>query len=316
MRRSWSRFRFSWRISSTIRKRNKSTEELKKHGDRNKNEIIEENKKVLKESHQDLTEKISKALNSTVQLVFQESFEQKVFDETGYTLQQIKIFAKQASKQSESYLDIGNSYFLLNDFELAVTNFTAGIENSPTELLWQFHLNRAIALDFIESDYKIEDLKNLNSKVYYNYHQIFEKSKYDKSIEDFSKAIELNPSYPTYFGRGKIYKKLKHYPEAIEDFSKAIELNEKFADAYQNRGIIYCELGLLAEDKFNNRKRLLYFERSSSDFDRSIELEPKNPIFRTNRAKFYNIQESTTVLSKKVIKPLKSIAIYPQRIQN
>ena len=67
-------------------------------------------------------------------------------------------------------------------------------------------------------------------------------SKYDLqdyrgAIQDYSKAIELDPSdAEAYYNRGLAKRKLQDYRGAIQDYSKAIELDPSFANAYNNRG--------------------------------------------------------------------------------
>ena len=63
---------------------------------------------------------------------------------------------------------------------------------------------------------------------------------YSESIEDYSKAIELEPKLLFAYsklGEVKLDILVKDYKGAIKDFSKAIELDNKFAEAYNNRGI-------------------------------------------------------------------------------
>ena len=64
-----------------------------------------------------------------------------------------------------------------------------------------------------------------------------------KDIEDYSKAIELNPDDYAYLNRGIAKVDLKDYEGAIEDYSKAIELNPDYAKAYYKRGIAKGNLG-------------------------------------------------------------------------
>ena len=46
-----------------------------------------------------------------------------------------------------------------------------------------------------------------------------------QAIEDYSKAIELNPSYTSaYYNRGLAYDKLRAFKQAIEDFRKFIDI--------------------------------------------------------------------------------------------
>lgn len=66
---------------------------------------------------------------------------------------------------------------------------------------------------------------------------------YALAILDFNKAIELNPSALAYFGRGLTYSLMGLYDLAIPDFSKAIELDHSFAQAYYNRAGAYYNTG-------------------------------------------------------------------------
>ena len=43
--------------------------------------------------------------------------------------------------------------------------------------------------------------------------------------------------------RGATYYQIGDYDRAIEDYSKAIELNANYVDAYLNRGITYNDKG-------------------------------------------------------------------------
>ena len=66
---------------------------------------------------------------------------------------------------------------------------------------------------------------------------------YEESLTAFDLAVESNPSYLTFFQRGRTLMKVKKYPEAIVDFSKVLELNPKMKDAYFYRGRAYKKIG-------------------------------------------------------------------------
>jgi len=58
------------------------------------------------------------------------------------------------------------------------------------------------------------------------------------AIEDYNKAIEIKPRYAdAYSDRGVVKDKLGDYKGAIEDYNKAIEINPKYSKAYNNRGV-------------------------------------------------------------------------------
>ena len=59
--------------------------------------------------------------------------------------------------------------------------------------------------------------------------------KYQEAIENFNKAIELDPnSVSFYFARGDVYEILRKYEEAINDYNKAIELDPNCKFAIEN----------------------------------------------------------------------------------
>ena len=64
------------------------------------------------------------------------------------------------------------------------------------------------------------------------------------AIEDYSKAIELDPNYwNAYNNRANSKILLKDYNGAIADFTKTIELNPDFTSAYLDRGSSKEQLG-------------------------------------------------------------------------
>jgi tetratricopeptide (TPR) repeat protein len=96
---------------------------------------------------------------------------------------------------------------------------------------------------------------------------------YSKAEEDYSKALELNPSYlDAYLRRGTLrYKVIKNLKEAEADFDKAVELAPECAEAYLHRGIVKCHL--------------LKFDRALPDFNKSVELNPYDERALYNRGK-------------------------------
>lgn len=71
----------------------------------------------------------------------------------------------------------------------------------------------------------------------------FQKKEYQEAINDYTKAIEINPDYAdAYFYRGCAKHKLKNYRGALADFSRAIQINPNYVDAYYYRGIVKDDL--------------------------------------------------------------------------
>jgi tetratricopeptide (TPR) repeat protein len=93
---------------------------------------------------------------------------------------------------------------------------------------------------------------------------------YQGAINDFNKAINLNPHFTkAYFNRGKVKDYLGDHLGAIEDFNKVIEFNLKLEDAFNNRRVEKVERG--------------YYESVIKDFTQAIKLNPKNEKAYYNR---------------------------------
>ena len=97
---------------------------------------------------------------------------------------------------------------------------------------------------------------------------------YDLAIADYTRAIQLNPSFAeAYNNRGTVYSQKGDYRHAIVDISKAIELNPNFADAYSNRGLFHSLKG--------------DYVRAIVDLDKAMELNPNYATAYNNRGLTY-----------------------------
>ena len=103
--------------------------------------------------------------------------------------------------------------------------------------------------------------------------------KYKKSIEFYSKAIELRPIAIAYSNRGCAYNALGEREKAIQDYTKAIELNPNYMNAYYNRGCAYSALG----------ER----EKAIQDYTKAIELNPNYMNAYYNRGNAYDALEES-----------------------
>ena len=90
-----------------------------------------------------------------------------------------------------------------------------------------------------------------------------EKGDYDRAIEGYTEAIQLNPDYVyAYYNRGSVYREKEDYDRAIEDFTTAIDLKPDLVEAYYNRGVAYYE-----------RRE---FAQSIEDYSKTIDLKPES----------------------------------------
>ncbi len=83
---------------------------------------------------------------------------------------------------------------------------------------------------------------------------------YSKAIIEYSKAIELDPSYATaYYFRGSAYHDMLDHPSAISDYSKAIEKDQEYTLAYVFRGQAYRQIG--------------EYEKAQQDYEKAASLD-------------------------------------------
>ena len=99
------------------------------------------------------------------------------------------------------------------------------------------------------------------------------KGEYDKAIEDFTKAIEFDPTFTwAYHERGSAYDLKGEDSKAISDLNKAIEIDQ-YGDAFFARGHFYSKKG--------------DYDKAIADFTRAIEMSPTYAIAYQMRAKAY-----------------------------
>lgn len=67
---------------------------------------------------------------------------------------------------------------------------------------------------------------------------------YDKAIEFYTKAIEVNPTVAVYYGnRSFAYLKTECFGYALTDASKAIDLDKNYVKGYYRRAAAHMSLG-------------------------------------------------------------------------
>ncbi|MDB4614450.1 tetratricopeptide repeat protein [bacterium] len=93
---------------------------------------------------------------------------------------------------------------------------------------------------------------------------------YERSIEDYSKTIELKPQYAgAYVNRGNCYRAMKNQKKALSDFSAALTLDEKNFVAYNNRALVYTSMR--------------EFDKAMGDLDKAVSLSKEYAEAYNNR---------------------------------
>jgi protein O-mannosyl-transferase len=97
-----------------------------------------------------------------------------------------------------------------------------------------------------------------NRGVYY-----YERGEFDRAIEDYTKAIDLDPSYiHAYNNRGLAFCRIGRLDRAFADFNKALAINPTHFEALVNRGLAFDQAGQP--------------EKAIEDYDAAIALSPSN----------------------------------------
>ncbi|MEE9913816.1 MAG: tetratricopeptide repeat protein [Deltaproteobacteria bacterium] len=95
-----------------------------------------------------------------------------------------------------------------------------------------------------------------------------------KAIGYLNNALRLQPNYAdAYNDRGIAYTQLGQNEQAIKDFNEAIRLKPDNVNAYNNRGIVYFNLG--------------QYQRTIEDSNEAIRLKPDNVNAYNNRGASY-----------------------------
>jgi tetratricopeptide (TPR) repeat protein len=112
---------------------------------------------------------------------------------------------------------------------------------------------------------------------YASAYQKNERGEYKGALDDYNRAIALNPNFAdAYIGLGNLKDDRFNDPQgALADYNRAIALDVKSALAYNNRGI-------LKNDKLNDSQGAL------ADYNQAISLNPKSADFYNNRGRLKN----------------------------
>ncbi len=122
----------------------------------------------------------------------------------------------------------------------------------------------------------LEEPNNAIAAVAYNdlgvaYHRM---GKYDLALENYTKAVELDPFYDFALGNRALTKSdLGEWDAAIIDYNEAIRLMPYFADYYNNRGYTYRKMGR--------------YRKAIQDFEKVLELDPEHDRVVGNLALIY-----------------------------
>jgi len=94
---------------------------------------------------------------------------------------------------------------------------------------------------------------------------------HEKALADYDKALEINPEYGKAFKyRALTWQSMGEYTKAMEDYNRAIKINPEDSDAFYQMGCIYCK----QKDKKDALKFLKMALENGYDNFESIENNP------------------------------------------
>ena len=113
---------------------------------------------------------------------------------------------------------------------------------------------------------------------------------YIKAIENYNKALPLNPSDPwdDYVNRGNAWSELGNFAKAFADYDKALEVKPNYNQVYYNRGIVFEKQG--------------DYENAIMEFKRAYKLGLRSKLlierFVAHKITFQESSDNSTIKTK------------------
>ena len=115
--------------------------------------------------------------------------------------------------------------------------------------------------------------------------ELSDSGKYEEAVDEFRKAIRLNPShFESHNNLGFAFSRLGRYWEAVHEYKEAVRVHPDNAVARNNLGFMYNKLGL--------------YEEAITAFEEAIRIDPKLEYPYSNLAYAYDsLKDGTKALA-------------------
>ena len=190
------------------------------------------------------------------------------------------------SKEARDQYALGNWYLepVQRQYSLAINAYKRALEFDPDCAAVHHSLGFAYykegEFDLAqEALQKAIELNPQNANYHYVWGQLLEdwtelEGAWEKAIHEFTRAIELNPSYiEAWYNRGLLYEKLEDLEKACEDFKQVVSRAPAFHAARHNLGILYIK-----------RQQ---WQDAEQVFEEILEVEPREPDAHYHLAEIY-----------------------------
>jgi tetratricopeptide (TPR) repeat protein len=165
-------------------------------------------------------------------------------------------------KYSDAYWGRGMARKMKNEYKQASDDLEKSIQLDPNN--YEAYISLAEVkyhlTDYTKADYYYSQYLKKYPKDFDTYsdraHVRMEQLRLKEAIQDYTKAIELNPNkqYQDYLDRGKAKHLIQQYDSANSDFNKAIEISPNSLDLLYSLGTFFVE-----QEKFNDA--ISYFDK-------------------------------------------------------
>lgn len=173
------------------------------------------------------------------------------------------------SPEEEMHLK-GINYCVNGDFKSAKVAFEKALllDSSYTKSKNCLDVVKALLLQKLKVEFGIQYFKAVS---------MINKVPLEQVVEEYSKAIEIEPNYfYAYCSRGSVYDALDKPGESLKDYEKSIWLNPNYADSYIGRGKAHKDLNQLdnAIEDFTNaikldpKSAIAYYDRGNTNYDK------------------------------------------------
>lgn len=135
---------------------------------------------------------------------------------------------------------MGMAYFSANQFDRAIPEFekTAQLEPPDYNLLvdWGLALNALNRPEEALAKFKQAVALDATAHVYTQIATVYgQRERWPETLDALATAQKIDVNYaPTYYYRGNVYLKTSHFGEAIQQYRRALELQPDYPDALRN----------------------------------------------------------------------------------